>query len=63
MGMQAQAQYATPYYGQQPAQAGSDQNGPAMMAPMGMIWPQQQQLPPGSAQQDGQYAAQQPYAM
>ena len=56
MGMQAQAQYAAPYYGQQPAQAGTEQNGPAMMAPIGMIWPQQQQLQPGGSQQDGQYA-------
>ena len=51
-----------PYYSQQPAQPGNDQSAGAMM-PMGMMWPPpQQQLPPGTTDQDAQYA-QQPYGM
>lgn len=60
MGMQAQAQYAQ-YYGQQPAQGGQEQSNPAMMS-MGMMWPQQQQMPVSPGQMpDGQFAPQQHY--
>jgi len=56
MGMPgAQASYAQ-YYGQQAAQPGAEQNGAAMMQ-MGMMWPQQQQMPGAQQVPEGQYAA------
>ena len=57
----AQAAYGN-YYSQQPAAVPSEANG-GQMVPMGMMWTQQQQMPPGNPQQEAQYAPQQPYAM
>jgi len=62
MGMQATQPPYGNYYNQQPAAVPSEPNGGAMV-PMGMMWPQQQQMPPGNPPQEAQYAPQQPYAM